>query len=177
MSARALMIPSWTETIAALRETEGVRVFQKCSTCQAEGLVDLDAMIAEFGPLYSLWNREPPCPSGCGGRLWYRAQPAAYFHRILKDAPDYLVEDIHQRWKASLPADVRDTLPLFPMLQAAGLCVAVACAQCELRAFLSPGDVRAWGDRISTLDLEARIRCKERCGVALDLVASPATTG
>ncbi len=59
MSARALMIPSWTETVAALKAAEGVRVFQKCHACGMEHVVDLDALISEFGPLYSLWNRQP----------------------------------------------------------------------------------------------------------------------
>lgn len=165
------MIPSWTETIGDLRAAEGVQVHQRCDRCQVGSVVDLDALIAEFGPLYSLWNRRPPCPApGCGGRIWYRAQPRNYFHKILDDAPDHLVDEIHQRWKATLPREARDALPVIPMLSAAGLCVAVSCARCALSAHIGPLEVRAWGERVTTLDLAARLRCREGCGMALDLV-------
>jgi len=168
------MVPAWTETVASLRATPGVRVYQKCSACQRESVVDLDALIEQFGPLYSLWNRHPPCEvAGCGGQRWYRAQPANYFHKILEGAPAYLVEPLHERWKASLPADVRDGLPLVPMMEATGFVVLVGCGACEIYASLSAVDVLSWGPKITLLDLTQRVACRPGCEIALDLAPRP----
>jgi len=174
-SARSFMVPKWTETVADLRATEGVRVYRLCSRCGSEELVDLDKLIDTFGPLYSLWNRRAPCEtSGCEGRTWYRAQPPNYFHRIMKDAAPEHVDRLHQRWKASLPPDVRDTLPVIPMLQATDMCIMVGCGRCELRAYLGATDIRAWGASISLLQLIERVACSHGCEVAADLVCRDA---
>ena len=174
MSARSFMIPAWTETVASLKAEDGVRVYQKCSACSRESIVDLDALIEEFGPLYSLWNRHPPCEDPrCAGKRWFRAQPANYFHKILEGAPAYLVEPLHERWKASLPADVRDTLPVLPMMEATGFVVLVGCGACDISATLAAVEVQSWGAGITLLDLTQRVACREGCEIALDLAPRP----
>ena len=114
--------------VGRLRETDGVLVYEKCDKCGRECLVDLDALIDEFGPRYTLWNRRSPClTEGCEGRRWYRAQPRNYFHRIMMDAPPAFVAELHERWKASLHPDVRDDFPVIPMLQATDQVVIAGC--------------------------------------------------
>lgn len=172
MGARSFMIPRWTEDVGSLREADGVRVYEKCDGCQTETIVDLDGLIERFGPRYTLWNRTPPCPAkGCDGHLWYRAQPRNYFHKILNEAPAEFVAELHERWKASLPDDVRDQFPVIPMLKATNQVIVAGCGPCEQIFYLGPISARAWGDQITLADLTKRLSrmCRPSCEIVCDM--------
>ena len=166
------MIPRWTEDIGNLRATDGAVVYEKCEVCERQGVVDLDALIDEFGPRYTLWNRRPPClTEGCEGRRWYRAQPRNYFHRIMMDAPPAFVADLHERWKASLHPDIRDNFPVIPMLQATDQVIIAGCGPCEQIFYLGPISAGAWGEQITLSELTTRLRamCRPGCEMCTDM--------
>ncbi len=172
MGARSFMIPRWTEDVGRLRATDGVRVYEKCDKCEREGVVDLDALIDEFGPRYTLWNRRSPClTEGCEGRRWYRAQPRNYFHRIMMDAPQGFVAELHERWKASLHPDTRDNFPVIPMLQATDQVIIAGCGPCEQLFYLGPISAGAWGEQITLSELTTRLRamCRPGCEMCTDM--------
>ena len=167
------MIPRWTEDVGSLRATEGAIVYEKCEVCERQGVVDLDALIEKFGPRYTLWNRRPPClTEGCEGRRWYRAQPRNYFHRIMMDAPPAFVAELHERWKATLPQDVRDTLPVIPMLKATDQVVVAACGRCDQHYYLSALTTGAWGEQITLDGLAKRLAgmCGPTCEMCTDMI-------
>ena len=171
MGARSFMVPGWTEDVGSLRATDGVKVYEKCDRCRREVIVDLDALIEKFGPRYSLWNRTPPCPTdGCEGKLWYRAQPRNYFHKILNEAPPHFVAGLHERWKASLPDDVRDEFPVIPMLEATDQVVMAGCGPCDIRFYMGVLTAGAWGDQISLSGLTKRLAtCRPGCELVCDM--------
>lgn len=165
------MIPEWTEDVGRLAAAEAQVEF-RCSHCQSGHPVALGPLNAEFGPRYSLWNRRPPCPT-CGEAGWYRAQPkGGAWQKILHDAPPDLVEPLHQRWRASLPDDVRSGLPVLPMMAATNQCVVAACGPCDWRFYLSASMVGSWGLRITLDGLTARLalQCgRDGCAICTDL--------
>ncbi len=169
--ARAFMIPQWTEDLGQLMAA-GAKVEFRCSGCQTGHPVALGALKTRFGPLYSLWNRRPPCPR-CGEPGWYRAQPkGGAWQKILHDAPPDLVEPLHQRWRASLPDDVRGRLPVLPMMAATSQCVVAACGPCDWRFYLSASMVGSWGGGITLDGLTGRLalQCgRQDCAICTDL--------
>lgn len=67
------MIFKHLETVAAIR-LHGSDVIVRCGRCQRSDPVDLASVEAEYGPLYSLWNKRPTCPApGCGEGMIYQA--------------------------------------------------------------------------------------------------------
>lgn len=95
-------IPGWTETVAALR-AEGAEVTAVCWRCSARTLVDLAGVETAMGPLFSFWNRSPPCRvPGCDGRVWFSAQRpnAGTWQTNMKEAAPDAVEPFHARWRA-----------------------------------------------------------------------------
>lgn len=162
-SIERLMIPSWTEDLGALQDAAregGAYVEETCSECRGKARLDLDELIDDLGPRFTLWNFHPACGQpGCSGRTWFRAQPSNYFHVILQDAPEQMVEPMRDRWRATLSQDLRDRLPLLPMLEATGRIAIAACGQCEVAMYLSLTSLRAWVGRRSMLDLAEKVRC------------------
>lgn len=57
------MIFQETETIGHLRAA-GYAVVARCSRCDSNTLLNLEALEAEKGPLFTFWNKHPPCPQG-----------------------------------------------------------------------------------------------------------------
>lgn len=169
------ILPRWTEDLGALKaaEVDGARVHEKCSRCGVEGRVDLDEMIADVGARFTLWNFHPPCHrTDCDGRLWFRAQPRNYFHVILQDAPEVFVERLRQRWRATLQSDVRDSLPLLPMLEATGRIAIASCGRCQVTHYLGLTQLRSWLVRRSMIELEGRLRCAggpPNCEIAVEM--------
>ena len=172
-SFRELFIPTWTEDVGRLH-AEAANVTAFCGSCRQDNPADLSALINEFGPRYSLWNRLTPCPN-CGRENAYIARrPGGSWQKIMTDAPSGLVAPLHARWSATLPPDVRDTLPIRPMALAIGGCVVVACGPCDFRYFLSSAMAEAWHGGITLQDLVqilARNCGKRDCGICADLIA------
>lgn len=171
MSARAFMIPAWTEDVGALRATEGVVVYEKCSRCSAEGIVDLDHLIASRGPRYSLWNRHPPCHKPqCSGQRWFRAQPANYFHKIMENAPEEWVAKLHDRWCATLEEEIRDDLPAVRLMDAADMVLLWGCGECQLLWASGVVNYRSWASNLSLNDIVARTVCNPKCELVADFI-------
>jgi hypothetical protein len=159
MGAREMMIPKWTEDVGEMKAA-GVELWENCDTCRHTVRLDLDALIAAFGPRFSLWNRQPRCHHpGCGGRLWFRAQPRNAFHKILLDAPAPEARRLHARWCATLHADYRDHLPLLPMLEATDRVAIAGCGRCELLFYISRISLAPWIGARSMAQAEERLRC------------------
>lgn len=65
------LICSHTRTVTDLKRWGG-DVFARCSRCDTRERVDLDTVIEKMGPLYSFWNKHPPCPAeSCDDRLYF----------------------------------------------------------------------------------------------------------
>lgn len=70
------MIFRETETIGHLRAS-GYAVFARCSRCDTSTRLDLDALEAEKGLLFTFWNKHPACPKDCGDTVTFQAKMAA----------------------------------------------------------------------------------------------------
>ncbi|WP_309642962.1 hypothetical protein [Phenylobacterium sp.] len=170
MRAQDYFVPSWTEDVGALLAS-GARVDLLCDARGCPGVtgVDLHQMSGWFGPRYSLWNRRPACPA-CASPGRYRAQPPGAWQKLLYDAPAGLVEPLHQRWYATLEPDLRDRLPVKPMLAAIDGCLLVGCGVCEARFFVAAVMVGAWGPEVCVIALEHAMGCGQvACELAVDI--------
>jgi len=78
MRTPSATIPLWSSTVGLLKEgvERGCTVTAYCSRCKTVWPVDLDAIIAEKGENYSLWNRRPRCKGDCPGRVFFSANAA-----------------------------------------------------------------------------------------------------
>jgi hypothetical protein len=168
-------MPTWSEDAGSLK-AEGATVFALCHGRRCDSrTVDLDRVIAKHGPRFSFWDRRSTCPKpGCDGWVTFMAvRPGGSWQIQMNDAPPGAAEILHQRWKASLPADVRDKLPLAPMLQASGKYLVLACGDCGLGPIYA-GAVQAavWRGMSTDQVLETmRAQCRAGgCGLAADLV-------
>lgn len=52
-------------------------VFARCSRCDSSTRLDLEALEAEKGALFTFWNKHPPCPKNCGDAVTFQAKMAA----------------------------------------------------------------------------------------------------
>jgi hypothetical protein len=99
------MIFQETETIGHLRAA-GYSVFARCSRCDSDTLLNLEALEAEKGALFTFWNKHPPCPKNCGEAVTFQAKMAAkdkhgraWPIHMTKADPDQ-VAFIEARWRA-----------------------------------------------------------------------------
>lgn len=174
-SLREHMIPVWTEDLGSLQAAtgDGARVYEKCSSCRTEAQVDLESLIADVGPRFTLWNFHPPCHrQDCSGALWFRAQPRNYFHVIMQGAPPPMVASLRERWRATLPPDIRDYLPLLPMLEATGRIAVASCGRCDVTMYAGLTNLRAWLGSCSMAEMEAKVRCSggpKVCEIAVEM--------
>src|SRR5215469_7688240 len=79
---------AWQGTLAQMK-THGTRVAQTCGerTCRRWTVLNVDNLIAEFGPDHMLWDRRPACAL-CGGKTHFMATtgPGTPFRPLLSGA-------------------------------------------------------------------------------------------
>ncbi|HEY2357499.1 MAG TPA: hypothetical protein VGH86_08615 [Phenylobacterium sp.] len=66
---------AWQGSLAQMK-TYGTRVARACvaTDCRRWVALNVDSLIAEYGPDHMLWDRRPPCAL-CGGKTHYMASP------------------------------------------------------------------------------------------------------
>ena len=112
------MIFQETETIGHLMAA-GYAVFARCSRCDSNTRLNLEALEAEKGPLFTFWNKHPPCPKACGDIVTFQAKMAtkgqsgrAWPIHMTKADPGQ-VAFIEARWRADrINADLGGKLGL-----------------------------------------------------------------
>jgi hypothetical protein len=162
--------PRLAEDVGSLRATDGVKVYEKCDQCRREVIVDLDALIEKFGPRYSLCNRTPPCPTpGCeGGSGIEPSRGTTSTRSSTKPRPRSSLA--FERWKASLPDDVRDEFPVIPMLESTDQVLKAGCGPCDILFYISSLTAGAWGNQISLSGLTKRLAtCRPGCELVCDM--------
>lgn len=108
------MIFAWSRTIGDLR-ADGAEVRAHCSRCSRTDAVDLAAAEAALGPLFTYWNKRPPCPTGCGDEIMYIAvrPDAGVWPTHMREADQVQVDLIEAAWRADrLNADLGGRLAL-----------------------------------------------------------------
>jgi hypothetical protein len=84
-------LPAWCQDVASLRAVVAQRgvCWYRCAVCKANGDVDLDRIIAEKGPSYSLVDRVGRCRSlvKCEGLVWFTAGKKVSEVYILRTKP------------------------------------------------------------------------------------------
>lgn len=182
---QSFTILSWTEDLEALIAHEA-RVYAVCGGDHGSDGVDLQALLREFGPRFSLWNRHPPCRRpGCRSRVkFWAVRPGGSWKVNLYDVPPKYVADLHERWHATLPRAQRDKLPIVPMMRALNVLAEVTCQPCGHCFQLDETGVQAWGPKLSGAGLREIFRgqcANPACVLDVDLQAPkafrpPATT-
>lgn len=172
------MMPEWTLDAGSLKAHGTAVVWADCNGVTANcdsRVIDLERVIARHGERFSFWNRHPRCPTpGCGGALQFRAVPGGGAWQVqMHGVPQLEADTLHERWKASLPSDVRDALPVVPMLQATGNFIVMRCAICELSpVYIGAAQAVGWR-RMSIDEVTEHVarQCRAGgCGLALDMV-------
>jgi hypothetical protein len=64
----------WDATLGGMLK-HGTNVHRRCKVCEAWKPVDVPAMIARYGPAFSLWDFYEACPDCPDGITSYHAQP------------------------------------------------------------------------------------------------------
>lgn len=74
---------------------EGCEAWIVCSHCKNREAVDLFALARRYGPLFSLWNRRPPCPVYGDSRLFVSHHSTkAFVWPMTTEEPGY-TDDLH----------------------------------------------------------------------------------
>lgn len=99
------IIPGWTQTVGRLL-AEGAVVHAHCSGCGVTHHPGLEKLQARFGPLYSLWNRHPSCPTRCRGKLTFAAlrPDAAMWPTLMRTDDPRQTDELHRIWRADREA-------------------------------------------------------------------------
>lgn len=107
-------IMSWEATVSSL-QAAGAEVHAHCSKCGVNAPVDLGQVAADprMGPLFSFWDRRPPCRSpGCGYPVFFVASRpgAGVWPTHMRHAYPSDLDRVTRAWRASLPSglDVGD---------------------------------------------------------------------
>lgn len=171
-----VFIAAWTEDIEAL-VTEGAKVVATCG-CGYRKDVDLPRLIEERGPRFSLWNRTPPCPEGCGRRIsFYALRPGGSWKLNLWGAPPGRVEPLHDRWHATLPKAERDKHPASRLMRNTGGKLSVTCPLCSWEVTIEDAlEADAWGAGVSIERLRKIFRSmcgRPACRRDVDLLLPP----
>lgn len=96
------MVTDWTATVGALKAA-GADVIARCSRCDTNRKVNLDDVIAEKGPLFTLWNKSPPCPAeGCTDHVRFQATipDAGVWPTHMWEGEPGRVLFLEERWRA-----------------------------------------------------------------------------
>lgn len=88
---------AWTQTVQSLID-EPAKVTAHCGGCKSR-YVDLERVRREQGPLFSFWNRHPPCPV-CRRRVFFYAQRANVWKSDMENGPPGEVAELHLAWRA-----------------------------------------------------------------------------
>lgn len=66
------IIQTWSKNVGRMiaHHPDGCEAWIVCSRCKTRDPVDLFALAQRYGPLFSLWNRRPPCPKCGDGRFF-----------------------------------------------------------------------------------------------------------
>lgn len=158
-------IAAWTQDVELLIK-ESATVHALCG-CGYRREVDLQRLLRERGPRFSLWNRTPPCPApGCRQRVhFYAVRPGGSWKLNLWGVPPRMVEPIHDRWHATLPKQERDKFPAARLMTATGGKLEVSCPVCSWAyTFESKLDVESWGFGVTIDRLRKLLR--SQCGRA-----------
>lgn len=90
------MIHIWNQNVGRMlgHAAIGAEVWINCSRCGTRSPVDLAKLVRDRGPLFSLWNRQPPCPT-CEGRRFFTGHhgPDTFVRPFTTEIPsqtDYL---------------------------------------------------------------------------------------
>lgn len=99
---RRPIIGRWSFNVGFLlahQIAESGGVWVSCTYCKRWDPVDLSKLILKRNPLFSLWNRRPPCPT-CGRRLSFHAHhaPGAPVIPLITDDP-HQTDDLHRAWE------------------------------------------------------------------------------
>lgn len=98
---RPSMIFSHTATVGALKAAGDLEVVAHCGTCGHNTTLDLDVVEANRGPLYTFWNKHPPCQQeGCQGRLTYQAKRPTVWPVHMTEADQGQVDFLDAAWRA-----------------------------------------------------------------------------
>jgi hypothetical protein len=112
---------SWTATVGDLVAADG-EVLARCSRCRTERPVDLQRLIADKGPLYTLWNRTAACRSpGCNDEVTFlaRRRGTCTWPVTMTGADPGRVAFLDAEWRASRIS--RETGGTLAMALAAGM--------------------------------------------------------
>lgn len=99
---RRPIIGIWSANVGYLlahKVAEGGNVWVSCTCCKRWDPVDLPKLVIAKNPLFSLWNRRPPCP-GCGRPLSFHGHhaPGARVIPFITDDP-HQTHDLHSAWE------------------------------------------------------------------------------
>lgn len=99
---RRPIIGQWSSNVGHLlahKVADGGGCWVSCSRCKTWEPVDLAKLILKRNPLFSLWNRHPPCPT-CGDRMTFHAHhaPGAIVIPLFTDERHY-TDDLHRAWE------------------------------------------------------------------------------
>lgn len=96
-SRRYNIVFEWTRTVESLI-AEGAQVTACCDGKCPSRYVDLAMIRERFGPLFSFWNRRPPCPT-CDRQVFFYAQRANVWLTHMRDGMPGDVEELHRAWR------------------------------------------------------------------------------
>lgn len=92
------IIQTWSQNVGRMlsRYPQGCEAWIVCSRCKTNEPVDLFKLCDRFGPLFSLWNRRPPCPT-CGDGRFFTSHHSkgAFVWPMTTDEP-WLTNDLHR---------------------------------------------------------------------------------
>lgn len=100
--SRRPVIGLWSTNVGYLlahKVADGGGAWVSCSRCRTWEPLDLAKLVIRRNPLFSLWNRRPPCPK-CGERLSFHGHhaPGARVIPFFTDDPR-LTDDLHRAWE------------------------------------------------------------------------------
>jgi hypothetical protein len=100
--SRRQSIGLWSSNVGyllAFQVAEGGGAWVCCSRCKTWEPVDLAKLIIKRNPLFSLWDRRPPCPT-CKSPLSFHAHhaPAARVIPLHNEDPAQSA-DLHRAWE------------------------------------------------------------------------------
>jgi hypothetical protein len=95
------IIGTWSANVGYLlahQVQDGGGVWVRCAKCATWEPVNLPRLVIERTPLFSLWNRRPPCPA-CGCKLTFHGHHASGA-RVIPFTTDNPAQtnDLHAAW-------------------------------------------------------------------------------
>ncbi len=95
------IIQTWSMNLGRMlaHTPDGCEAWIVCSRCKTTEAVDLFKLAQRYGPLFSLWNRRPPCPR-CGDERFFTSHHSsgAFVWPMTTDEP-WLTNDLHEVYR------------------------------------------------------------------------------